>query len=403
MKRQTANTQREDMEIENRTENIKKEFQKRFGNRRNLRFFQAPGRVNLIGEHTDYNAGFVLPACINRSIIVGASLNNRNILRLASVNFNNVVECDLDSIEYKPEHGWANYPKGVAKTLQKHGYNVKGIDMVFEGNVPVGSGLSSSAAIEIVSCLALVLLSDIEMEREKIPFLCQEAEKKFIDVRCGIMDQYVITFSKKGCALFLDCRSMQYEHIPFDNSDILLVVTNTEKKRELLDSEYNIRRSQCEEGVKILKQFLVGVKQLRDVTCEQFEKYKSKLPEVVKKRCEHVIYENDRVLRAKEYLTKRKFMEFGNLMNESHLSLKRLYEVSCPELDTIVETSQEIDGVLGSRMTGGGFGGCAVTVVRKESVQELAQRVSVKYQEKFNIEPEFYVCEVEGGASELTL
>lgn len=386
--------------MEKRIRNLKKEFSKRFGEKRKIRIFQAPGRVNLIGEHTDYNGGFVLPVAIDRSIFVAAVPNEEKILRLHSLNFGNTVVCELDRIQYDSGDGWANYPKGVAKTLQDNGYNLKGMDLLFEGNIPIGSGLSSSAAIEVASCLALTTLSGIKLDKKEMALLCQKAENEFVGMKCGIMDQFVITFAKKGTALFLDCRRLGFEYVPIRDSSINIIVTDTKVRRELSSSEYNIRRTQCEEGVKILKQYLKSVKQLRDVKPDEFERYKNKLPGIIQRRCGHVIYENERVLSAKEFLKSGLINDLGSLMKESHKSLRDLYEVSCTELDTIVDTALKVKGVIGSRMTGGGFGGCTVSLVKKENIDDFIEKVSKEYREKFQIEPEFYVCIPENGAEE---
>ncbi len=388
--------------MEKRLKVLKNEFYKHFGDDgQKIRIFLAPGRVNLIGEHTDYNGGFVLPVAIDRNIIVAASPNRENVLRLQSLNFDNTAIYNLNEIKYEAKDRWANYPKGVAKLLQEKGYRIQGMDLLFEGNIPIGSGLSSSAAIEVVSCLTITTLSDIEIDKKEIPILCQKVENEFIGMRCGIMDQFVITFAKQGMALFLDCRNLEYEHIPVSSSDVAIIITDTRKKRKLIDSEYNTRRRQCEEGVKILKQYITGIKQLRDITPEQFERYKNKLPSTVCKRCEHIVYENDRVIRAKELLKNNKIQEFGNLMYESHESLNKLFQVSCFKLDTIVKITENIKGVIGSKMTGAGFGGCVVSLVNKESRDTFVENVSEKYQKKFKIKPDFYICNVEDGVKEI--
>jgi galactokinase len=387
--------------MKNRIANLKNEFQERFGKTGDMRIFSAPGRVNLIGEHTDYNGGYVLPIAIDRNVLVAVKSNGENILRLQSLNFENSATCPLDKVEYNQKDGWANYPKGVVKILQEKGHKPKGINFLFEGNIPIGSGLSSSAAIEVVSCLAVTALSDIKINKQNIPILCQKAENEFIGMKCGIMDQFVITYAKKDTALFIDCRNLEYEHIPLSNPDIFIVIADTKKKRELVDSEYNTRREQCEEGVKILKQYLTNINQLRDISSDQFEKYKNKLPFIIRQRCEHIIYENERVLNAKILLKKSMIKEFGILMNESHVSCKTLYQISCSELDTIVETAQNIKGVIGSRMTGAGFGGCTVSLVKKESIDKFTDKISTIYQKKFRIKPEFHICNAEDGAKEI--
>ncbi|MCX7704780.1 MAG: galactokinase, partial [bacterium] len=263
-----------------RIKSVRKEFLSIFGQQKGLRFFRAPGRVNLIGEHTDYNGGFVLPAGIDRSIIVCAGLNDKNLLRLYSLNFGTKVECPLSKIEYRSEDGWANYPKGVAKMLQEQGYTLKGIDMVFESDIPIGRGLASSAAIEVVSCFALIKLSDIEIEKDRIPGICQSAENKFIGMKCGIMDQFVITMCQKDSVLFLDCLNLQYEHILINNPDFVFIITDSKVKRELVNSVYNTRLKECREGVQILKNFIKDIQYLRDVSAEKFSYYRDELPDL---------------------------------------------------------------------------------------------------------------------------
>jgi len=278
--------------MEKRIENLKEDFEKRFGPGGNIRIFSAPGRVNLIGEHTDYNGGFVLPVDIDRNILLCVREREDRTLNLHSLNYARRVSCSLGRLEYRKEDDWANYPKGVAGILQDEGYSFKGGDFLYQGDVPVASGLSSSAAIEAVSCLALCSLSGIEIEKKRMALLCQKAENEFAGMQCGIMDQFVITLGKKDSALFLDCRSLKYELVPFNIQDVTLIIGNTKVKRALVGSEYNQRRQQCEEGVKILSKHLGDVEQLRDVSVEQFEKHKNNLPEIIAKRCKHIIYEN---------------------------------------------------------------------------------------------------------------
>ncbi|OGS35173.1 MAG: galactokinase [Elusimicrobia bacterium RIFOXYC2_FULL_34_12] len=383
-----------------RIKNIKNNFKKIY-NRNCTLLYQAPGRVNLIGEHTDYNGGFVLPVAIDRCIAVAAKPNNENILRLHSLDFNNTVSCKLNNIKYDINNGWANYPLAVAKVLQEKGFKIKGADLVFEGNIPQGSGLSSSAAIEVVSCITFASISGLRISKKELPVLCQKAENDFIGVKCGIMDQFVITNAKKNSALFLDCRNLKYQHIPFNNKNISIVIANTKLKRKLVNSAYNERRKQCEEGVKILKYFFKNIKMLRDITTSQFEKYKFNLPSIIRNRCEHVVYENERVINALRLLKKNKINEFGILMNESHESLKNLYEVSCKELDALVYTAQKVEGVLGSRMTGAGFGGCTVTLIKNKYIDKVIKTMTKEYQSKFGIKPEFYISQTENGAGKI--
>jgi len=391
------------MDRAQRIKNLRETFAVLFGGRAKPRVFAAPGRVNLIGEHTDYNGGFVLPMCIDRDILVAAAPNKLNLLRLRSLDDATAVDCPVADIQYTPANGWANYPLGVAHVLRQCGYPLVGGDLLFSGNVPVGAGLSSSAALEVAGCLALAAIGGIDLRREEVPFLCCEAENTFVGVPCGIMDQFVITHGRRGQVVFLDCRSMQFAYLPWDNPDYVLVITDSGKRRRLVDSAYDERKKQCAEGVDCLRRYLGDIRQLRDVTLRQFPKYRSALPADVQKRCEHVLRENDRVLRAKELLRQKMFRQFGALMNESHCSLRDLYEVSCPELDTIVEASLAVPGVLGSRMTGAGFGGCTVTLVERSSVDELMETVAGEYGKRFVRSPEFYLCNAEQGAGEIAL
>ncbi len=383
--------------MEKTIKKLKGEFEKRFGAGEKIHLFSAPGRVNLIGEHTDYNGGFVLPVNIDRRILLCARRREDRILNLHSLNFPQKISCSLDNLKYRKEDSWANYPKGVAKILQDEDYLLKGMDLLYEGNIPIASGLSSSAAMEVVSCLALCTLSDIEIEKKIMALLCQKAENEFIGMKCGIMDQFVITIGRKDSALFLDCRSLDYELIPFDSGDVSIIIGDTRVKRALVDSEYNKRRQQCEEGVKNLQQYLNDIKQLRDVSTLEFEKYKDKLPDTVVRRCKHIIYENERVKKSIDMIKDNRFAEFGLLMVDSHNSLRDLYEVSCRELDVMVEEALKVNGTLGSRMTGAGFGGCTVSLVKKESVEEFISTVSGEYQRRTQIKPEFYLCKIEDG------
>ena len=380
---------------------IKEKFEKKFGPGGNIRMFSAPGRVNFIGEHTDYNGGFVLPVDIDRSILLCAREREDRTLNLHSLDYAQRVSCSLDRLEYKEDDDWANYPKGVAKILQDESYSLKGGDFLYQGDVPVASGLSSSAAIEVVSCLALCSLSGIEIEKKRMALLCQKAENEFVGMQCGIMDQFVIAMGKKDSALFLDCRSLKYEPVPFDDKGLSIIIGNTKVKRTLLGSEYNQRRRQCEEGVKILSRYLNGIEQLRDVSVDQFEEHKNNLPEIIAKRCKHIIYENARVKKAVGAIKDNRFEEFGRLMCDSHNSLRDLYEVSCPELDIMVEEALKVEGILGSRMTGAGFGGCTVSLVKKEAGGEFINIVSRQYQRRTRIKPEFYPCKIEDGAKEI--
>jgi len=387
--------------LQTRVEKLKEEFKKQFGSDQNTRLFQAPGRVNLIGEHTDYNEGFVLPAAIDRSILALARPRKDKQVRIYSLDFKNLFEFSLDKI--KPvKDSWGNYPMGVAEVLQQEKLKLKGFEAVFESNVPVGAGLSSSAAIELVNAFIFDAFSELKLDRVKMALLCQKAENEFVGVKCGIMDQFVIALGEKGRALFLDCRDLSYRLVPVPSEKVKLVITNTKVKRSLAGSEYNQRREECGEGVKLLKQKLPKIKSLRDVTPEELAEHQELLPETVRKRCTHVVRENDRVTRAEAALKSNNLREFGRLMVESHNSLRDLYQVSCPELDLLVKNALSLKGVLGSRMTGAGFGGCTVSLVEEKSVDEFRIKSGRSYQKETGKVPEFYVCQISDGVKEIT-
>ncbi|MCK4528088.1 galactokinase [candidate division WOR-3 bacterium] len=389
--------------IKKRVENLKEEFRKRFGDKNQIRIFNAPGRINLIGEHTDYNGGLVLPAAIDKSILAIGRAREDRILNLKSMNFEKEISISLDEIKYRKEDGWTNYPKGVAWVLEREGLQLKGADVIFEGNIPVESGLSSSAAIEVVSMLTFLNLSNKNLPPEKIALLSRKAENEFVGVSCGIMDQFIITFGKKNHALLIDCKILDYKLVPFRNEGSVLIVGNTRVKRGLTNSEYNKRVEECTEGLEILKNNICrrDIECLGDITIEEFNQYKKKLHSPIEKRCEHVINENERVKQAVDCLGKGDLENLGNLLNDSHYSLRDLYEVSCKELDVMVEAALKIKGVLGARMTGAGFGGCMIALVDEKSKEEFVEKVGKEYERKIGIKCEFYICKVENGAQEI--
>jgi galactokinase len=363
------------------------------------RTFRAPGRVNLIGEHTDYNDGFVMPAAINFSTwVTVAPLANRS-LEIFSENFNERVAADLDAIP-EPRGHWSDYVIGVAVMLQKAGYSVGGAKLTVRGEIPIGSGLSSSAALEVATACALIANSNLTIDRVEIAKLCQRAENEFVGARVGIMDQFVSLHGKTGNALMLDCRSLEYKLLPM-SAELHLVVCDTMVKHELASGEYNQRRAQCEAGVQHLKHSLPHVKALRDVTLEQLEKLGSDMPDLIYRRCRHVVTENARVIEASEVLLRHDLRAFGQLMYESHRSLRDDYEVSCRELDVMVELASQVEGVYGARMTGGGFGGCTVNLVAREQVEQFKQRVAEGYERETKLKPEIFVCEPADGAGEV--
>jgi len=365
-----------------------------------VRFFQAPGRVNLIGEHTDYNDGFVLPVAIDRQVMLGARVRADARVRLWSVNFRQSSGFSLERIEPDSAAPWSNYVRGVAAVLQQEGFVLRGMDAVIAGNVPIGSGLSSSAAIEVATAVTLRDLSSLDISPLDLALLCQRAENEFVGMRCGIMDQFIAALGQRGHALWIDCRSLEYEAVPLP-SGVSVVVCDTMKRRGLVDSEYNARRRECEQGVELLRQYLPDAQALRDVTSADPAKYGGMLPAIVHKRCVHVVSENERVLSAVAALRAGEVDEFGRLMDLSHVSLRDDYEVSCVELDTMVDLAHKAPGCLGARMTGAGFGGCTVNWVRSEVAAEFAQQVAGQYTKHTGLTPDVYVCEASAGAGEL--
>jgi galactokinase len=364
------------------------------------RTFRAPGRVNLIGEHTDYNDGFVMPAAIGFSTFVTVSPREGRKLSLFSENFSEQVEFDLDDPNPKATGHWSDYARGVAVTLERGGYRLRGASLRIRGEVPIGSGLSSSASIEVATCMALLNNSALSVEPVEIAKLCQRAENEFVGMRCGIMDQLISCCGRDGTALMLDCRSLDYTLLPLPPG-VRLVICDTTVKHALAAGEYNTRRAECEAGVRHFAQSLPNVRALRDVTETDLRRYGDDLSEVIYRRCRHVITENARVLEAAKMLEYGDLEGFGRLMNESHRSLRDDYEVSCKELDVMVELAQKVAGVYGARMTGGGFGGCTVNLVNAENVAEFKRTVAQGYTETTGLAPQIYVCSPAEGAEEV--
>jgi galactokinase len=384
-----------------RVERVLQEHHRRFDGKTPTRVFRAPGRVNLIGEHTDYNDGFVMPVGIDRDVLVCAALSGNRMIRLHALDFDATVCLDLDRLSATAsDAGWGRYLYGVVSVLQAEGIDLTGLDGVVQGNVPIGAGLSSSAALEVALAVMLTALAAAPVPGPRLARWCQRAENEYAGVQCGIMDQFISCLAAPGAALFLDCRSLAYEHIPFDAADCALVVANTNRPRGLVDSEYNQRRAECEEGVRLLRERIPGITALRDVTPEQFDAFRSRLPERVATRCSHVIHENDRVLQSVEAMKRGDMERLGALMNASHDSLRDLYEVSCRELDLLVAIARDCDGVLGSRMTGAGFGGCTVSLVKKDAASRLEEAIRSRYPGQSGYEPDVYLFEPSGGAGE---
>jgi galactokinase len=365
------------------------------------RLFVAPGRVNLIGEHTDYNDGFVLPMAIDRETIAAASARDDRTVRVHSLNLDESREFDLDGEPQAQRGIWLDYVEGVARVLESRGALLGGADIMLSSDVPVGAGLSSSAALELSVGLALVALSGAKVERVALALAGQQAEHTFVGTQCGIMDQLVAALGLRAHALLIDCRSLETEAIPMNIEGVAVVVCDTRVKHELASSEYNKRRAECARGVELLRQSLPGIRALRDVSPGEFEQYEDSLPEPVRSRCRHIVTENERTLRAASALRSGRLDLMGQLMHASHVSLRDDYEVSSAELDALVDIADGIDGVLGARMTGGGFGGCTVNLVRRESLEEFREHVSREYHRATGYKTDIYVVEASDGAREI--
>jgi galactokinase len=370
-------------------------FQKEFD--ATPRIFSAPGRVNLIGEHTDYNDGFVLPTAIGFYTRVAVSPRSDTKLILSSTEFPERLESDLTSLPRQKLGAWSDYLLGVAQALIHAGCGLPGANLLVHGEVPMGAGLSSSAALEVASALALLSMSSEKLPLKAIAKLCQAAENNFVGARVGIMDQFVSCFGKAGHALLLDCRSLDFELVPVP-VEVKLVICNTMVKHQHAGGEYNRRREQCEQGVLILSNFYPGIKALRDVSSAQLVAYEEEMPAVVYNRCRHIVEENARVIEAVESFRSGDLARVGSLMQDSHRSLRDLYEVSSRELDLMVEAAQGLPGFYGGRMTGGGFGGCTVNLVESNQAESFARQIAERYQEKTGIPPDVYICSPANGA-----
>lgn len=362
------------------------------------RITKGPGRVDLMGIHTDYNEGFVLPVALSFEVLAAGRLRDDRTIRAYSQNFDSMVEFSVDDIKHDDIATWSNYLRGMLVFLKEAGIELKGADIAIEGNVPVGASLSSSAAIEMAIGTLFQSLLGFEMSGPDLALIGQKAENRFVGVNSGIMDQFISRLGQKDHALFLDCRSLEYELLPLDTTDIKIVICDTMKRRGLVDSEYNIRRAQCEEAVKLLSEWLPGIKALRDVSMDEFMQYADRLPEAVKKRARHVISENERVLASREALKNGQVEELAKYMNEGHDSARDDYEVSCFELEAMVEVTRSAPGSLCGRLCGAGFGGATVSLVRADKIDDFMQRVSEGYEQKTGIKPNLYICTAEDGA-----
>ena len=376
-------------------------FQKLYGGEGEIKTFFSPGRVNLIGEHTDYNGGHVFPCALTLGTYGIARKREDRKLRFYSANFEKlgVIETSLDDLVPSQAAQWTNYPKGVIWAFEKKGYSIpQGMDVLIYGTIPNGSGLSSSASLEVLIGVMLKELFNIEISMQDIALIGQYSENNYNGCNCGIMDQFAVAMGKKDCAVFLDTNTLQYEYASVKLEDAKIVITNSKVKHSLVDSAYNDRRRESEEALHDLQK-VVDIKTLGDLTEEEFEAHKDAIKdEICKKRAKHAVYENQRTIRAVKALKENDIAEFGRLMNQSHISLRDDYEVSCEEIDVLVDLAWKIDGVIGSRITGGGFGGCTVSIVKNDAVDTFIDQVGAGYKEKTGREAEFYVVEIGDGA-----
>ena len=373
-------------------EHIRSQFAATFGDDKDLQIVMAPGRVNLIGEYTDFNDGFVFPMTVDRGVYVGIRARDDQRVRVKSIRFGELIDYRLDDFE-KPQPGhWSCYVLGVVEELRLMGLVSDGFDAVIDGNLTLGAGLSSSAALETATALALQSLFDFDMSRVDVATLCQRVEHRYANVMCGIMDQFASGLGRSNHALLLDCRTLSHVNIPTNLDKYRIVIISSEVKRELTSSAYNERRGQCEEGVASLRQFDPSIASLRDVTPDLFDAYGDQLSKIVFQRCRHVITENARVLDACAALAADELAQFGRLMTASHKSLRDDFEVSCDELDCLVDIAYGTEGVLGSRMTGAGFGGCTVTLIHMDAIETLRANL-LPYTDRFGLNPEMFVLQ----------
>ena len=382
------------------TQQLRSNFATIFGTEADHTFF-SPGRINLIGEHTDYNGGHVFPAAISLGTYGAARKRDDNLLRFYSANFEDkgIIEVPLEDLRFEKAHNWTNYPKGVLHFLQKAGYVIdKGMDIYVFGNIPNGSGLSSSASLELLTGIIAEKLFDLKLERLDLVKIGKQTENEFIGVNSGIMDQFAIGMGADQRAIYLDTNTLEYELVPLDLKDNVVVIMNTNKRRELADSKYNERRAECEKAVGELKQKL-SIATLGELNEWDFDEYSYLIQDENRlKRARHAVLENQRTLQAQAALQAGNLEKFGRLMNASHVSLEHDYEVTGLELDTLAHTAWEQEGVLGARMTGAGFGGCAIALVRKDAVEAFQKNVGQKYEEVVGYAPSFYIAEIAGGS-----
>lgn len=357
---------------------------------------ESPGRINLIGEHTDYNDGFVLPAAIDKYIYLAINKSKNNLCNVFSCDFNESVTFPINQ-QQKSEKHWANYLIGVINEISKRGKKLSGFNLAFGGNIPIGAGLSSSAALETGLVFALNKLFSLGFNSLDLIKISQDAENNFVGVNCGIMDQFAAVMGKKDYFVKLDCRSLEFEYFPFNIDNYQLLLCNSNVKHSLVDSEYNNRRLECEKGVKILSKYLNNITKLRDVSSKEIENYKADFSISTYEKCSYVIEENSRLIEVCNHLNNKNLKSVGELMYETHEGLKNKYKVSCSELDFLVDFTKQHNEILGSRMMGGGFGGCTINLIKKDFKDNFIKLISKAYKEKFNIEAEFYDINIVDG------
>ena len=376
---------------------LKQDFRRLFGTEPHV--YRAPGRVNLIGEHTDYNEGLVMPAAIGFSTCVAITRRADTRVNVRSQTFGELISLDM-SDHLTPRHAWSDYVVGVIDQIRKAGIPLCGADLLIQGDVPIGAGLSSSAAIEVATGLAVLTEHHQHVDKTQLALLCQRAENEFVGMRCGIMDQFISCCGRRDHALMLDCRSLEFKLLPL-SPEARMIICNTMVKHEHASGEYNQRRAACEEGVRILKQHAPAIRSLRDVSIDELERHRQKLSPIVYRRCRHVVTENDRVQRAASMLERGKLSEFGQLMAQSHASLRDDYEVSCRELDIMVDLALTQRGIFGARMTGGGFGGCTINLVDASQAESFRRQVAPAYEKATGLKPQIYISAAADGMAQV--
>ncbi len=385
-------------------EKVLEGFEKIYGKRDDVKAYFAPGRVNLIGEHTDYNGGHVFPCALTIGTYAAAAKRNDRKLRFYSMNFDNakVVEASLDDMEPENASGWTAYPKGVVWAFEKRGFKFEsGFDMVICGNIPNGSGLSSSASLEVLTGFIIRDLFGFDVTNQDLALIGQYSENNYNGCNCGIMDQFAVAMGKKDNAIFLDTADLSFDYAPINLDGCKIVIANTNKKHKLTDSQYNARRSACEKALEEIQK-VVDIKGLGDLSIEEFESNKDAIKDDDRRiKAKHAVYENQRTIEAVAALKAGDLKKFGELMNQSHVSLRDDYDVTGVELDTLVEEAWKIPGVIGSRMTGGGFGGCTVSIVKDDAIDEFKEKVGKAYREKIGYDATFYIVEIGGGPTVL--